>query len=307
MKLSIVTTLYHSAPYIEEFYKRIVKTGDKITDDYEIIFVNDGSPDNSLDIAVNLCKNDSKIKIIDLSRNFGHHKAIMTGFQHAKGDYIFLIDSDLEEDPELLIRFYEEMEKYGIIDVVYGYQKKRKGKVFERISGHVFYKILHFFVTKEYPKNTLTARLMKRKYVDAVTKFSEKDYDLWCIFISAGFNQKGIYVDKTCKGSSEYNFTRKVMMLVNTITSSTSKPLFLIFLAGIMISAFSFIYMIYLLINKLLTNVAIGWTSVLASIWLIGGIMMFAIGIVGIYLSKIYIEVKNRPNSITKNIYSNEK
>jgi putative glycosyltransferase len=97
------------------------------------------------------------------------------------------------------------------------------------------------------------------------------------------------------------------MMLVNTITSSTSKPLFLIFLAGIMISAFSFIYMIYLLINKLLTNVAIGWTSVLASIWLIGGIMMFAIGIVGIYLSKIYIEVKNRPNSITKNIYSNEK
>src|SRR4030067_2507563 len=100
MELSIVTTLFYSSPYINEFYNRISKSVKKITDDYEIIFVNDGSPDNSLEIAVDLYKKDQKVRVIDLSRNFGHHKAIMTGLRFAKGDKIFLINCDLEEAPE---------------------------------------------------------------------------------------------------------------------------------------------------------------------------------------------------------------
>lgn len=133
MKLSIVTTLYKSSEYIDDFYQRISIEAYKITNDYEIIFVDDGSPDESLQKAIGLYQNDSKVKVIELSRNFGHHKAIMTGLSHAVGDYVFLIDSDLEEEPELLGRFWKELHKAEEIDVVYGVQETRKGGRFEKI------------------------------------------------------------------------------------------------------------------------------------------------------------------------------
>ena len=143
MKLSIVTTLYKSSEYVEEFYKRITKEAKKITDDYEIIFVDDGSPDDSLKKCVSLHKQDQKIKVIELSRNFGHHKAIMTGLSYAKGDFVFLIDSDLEEDPEFLEIFWEELQSGEDLDVVYGLQKSRKGGWFEKFSGGLFYKVFN--------------------------------------------------------------------------------------------------------------------------------------------------------------------
>ena len=129
MKLSIVTTLYKSSPYIDEFYVRISKEAQKITNDYEIIFVDDGSPDDSLLKVVALYERDSRVKVVELSRNFGHHKAIMTGLSCAKGDFVFLIDSDLEEAPELLGSFWNELQKEDDLDVVYGVQEKRKGGV----------------------------------------------------------------------------------------------------------------------------------------------------------------------------------
>ena len=144
MKLSIVTTLYKSSPYIDEFYARISKEAQKITDDYEIIFVDDGSPDDSLQKAVALYEKDSKVKVIELSRNFGHHKAIMTGLSHAKGEFVFLIDSDLEEEPELLGKFWEELHKEKELDVVFGVQESRKGGWFEKFTGGLFWKLINF-------------------------------------------------------------------------------------------------------------------------------------------------------------------
>src|SRR6185369_8084865 len=126
MKLSIVTTLYYSEPFIKEFYNRITAEAKKITDSYEIIFVNDGSPDPSLAAAIELHKNDTHVKVFDLSRNFGHHKAIMTGLSHAKGDYVFLIDVDLEELPEWLGMFWKDMKNQTEFDVIYGVQDTRK-------------------------------------------------------------------------------------------------------------------------------------------------------------------------------------
>ena len=143
MKLSIVTTLYNSSDYIEGFYDRITNTALKITGDYEIIFVNDGSKDDSLEKAVSLFQKDDRIKVIDLSRNFGHHRAIMTGLSHARGDYVFLIDSDLEEEPELLDIFWKELGNSTGVDVIYGVQEKRKGGLFERISGWFFYRFFN--------------------------------------------------------------------------------------------------------------------------------------------------------------------
>ncbi|MGH9548808.1 MAG: glycosyltransferase family 2 protein, partial [Terriglobales bacterium] len=126
MDLSIVTTLYASAPYLEEFYARTCVVAERVTSDFEIILVNDGSPDNSLEIALSLYRKDARVRIVDLSRNFGHHKAMMTGLAHARGDMVFLLDSDLEEEPELLNTFYEKLQQTGA-DVVFGVQQKRKG------------------------------------------------------------------------------------------------------------------------------------------------------------------------------------
>ena len=185
MKLSIVTTIYKSSDCIEEFYSKITKEANKISKNYEIIFVDDGSPDESLNKIVRLGEKDYHVKIIELSRNFGHHKAMITGLNHANGDYVFLIDSDLEEDPELLCKFWEELgaseQNY---DMVYGVQKNRKGDLFERASGWLFYKIFNFLSEIKIPKNFLTVRLMKQNYVKNLINFKEKPIDR--IYINAG-------------------------------------------------------------------------------------------------------------------------
>ena len=142
MKISIVTSLYYSEGFIEEFYERSVASVKKITDDYEFIFVDDGSPDQSGQKVISLQERDQRIVLIELSKNFGHHKALFTGLKHATGDYIFLIDVDLEEDPELLSVFWEALQAEKDADVIYGTQAKRKGAYFEKASGRFYYRVI---------------------------------------------------------------------------------------------------------------------------------------------------------------------
>ncbi len=304
MKLSIVTTLYYSSPYINEFYERISKEAKKITDDYEIIFVDDGSPDDSLQKAIELYKKDDKVKVIELSRNFGHHKAMMTGLRFAKGDYVFLIDSDLEEEPELLGKFWEEMQKDENVDVIYGVQEKRKGNWFERWSGEMFYKIFNFFSDTKIPNNPITARLMNKIYLQNLIKYNEKEMNIFPIFYHAGFNQKRVKVKKHSTSRTTYNLRKKVNLFVNSIVSFSSKPLIYIFNIGLLITIVSFLFILKIIYDKLFYNIALeGWTSLMVSIWFFGGLIIMLLGVIGIYLSKIFIEVKNRPFSIVKNFY----
>src|SRR5262245_28298174 len=139
MQLSIVSTMYCSAFYLPEFYERVSASARALTDDYELVFVNDGSPDESLAIATTLCRADRHVKVVDLSRNFGHHPAIMTGLAHTTGNWVFLIDCDLEESPELLKEFHKaQVSSYA--DVIFGVQDRRRGGVFDRLWGALFYK-----------------------------------------------------------------------------------------------------------------------------------------------------------------------
>jgi putative glycosyltransferase len=139
MKLSIVATLYQSAPYIPEFLRRAAASASELVgDDYEIVLVNDGSPDDSLAVAVAATAQDPHLRVVDLSRNFGHHKAMMTGLAHARGELVYLLDSDLEEEPEWLARFAARLRELDC-DVVYGVQVTRKGEWFERWSGQLYY------------------------------------------------------------------------------------------------------------------------------------------------------------------------
>lgn len=305
MKLSIVATLYQSAPYIMEFHQRTsVAARQLVGDYYEIILVNDGSPDNSLDLAIKLTEEDSHVVVVDLSRNFGHHKAMMTGLAHARGERVFLIDSDLEEEPEYLIVFSEQM-LTAPCDVVYGVQEKRKGSWFERWSGQWFYRIFKALTGFALPENVVTARLMSRRYVDALLCHKEREVFMVGLWHITGFVQRPQTVKKHSTSETTYTFCRKMSLLVNSVTSFSNAPLVSIFYIGVSISLFAIFYITYLFVHWVfLAKHLSGWTSVMASIWLLGGMVISFIGVVGIYLSKIFSETKQRPYTIVRQIHA---
>jgi len=304
MKLSIVATLYQSAPYIAEFHQRATSVARQIAgDDYEIVLVNDGSPDNSLELAVQLTEADKHVIVVDLSRNFGHHKAMMTGLAHTKGAHVFLIDSDLEEEPEYLTSFAKQMER-DACDVVYGVQEKRKGGWFERWSGEVYYSIFNFLADIEHPRNIATARLMTRRYVEALLQFQEREMVISCLWVITGFKQTAQVVKKHMTSASTYSLARKIEHLTNSITSFSAVPLRLIFYTGLSIFACALLYAGYLVFHKLVLATPMdGWTSVMVSIWLLGGMIISFVGLIGIYLSKVFSESKQRPSTIVRKIH----
>lgn len=304
MKLSIVATLYQSAPYIAEFHQRASAVAKQLVgQDYEIVLVNDGSPDNSLDLAVQLTKNDDHVVLVDLSRNFGHHKAMMTGLAHAKGDRIFLIDSDLEEEPEWIIGFTEQMTNENC-DVVYGVQTKRKGGIFERLSGQWFYLIINAITGLTIPENPVCARLMSRRYIDALLRHEEREFFISGLFNITGFTQHPHTVKKHATSETTYTFRKKISLLINSITSFSNLPLIGIFYIGALIFLLALLYTLFLIIHWMFIPKPLsGWTSVIASIWFLGGMIISFIGIVGIYLSKVFSETKQRPYTIVRQIY----
>jgi len=304
MKLSIVTTLYQSATYINEFHRRASIIARRFAgDDYEILFVNDGSPDNSLEIAIDLSEKDAKTVVIDLSRNFGHHKAMMTGLSIATGQLVYLIDSDLEEEPEWFDLFMQQM-KIDHSDVVYGVQTKRKGGFFERFTGWSFYQIFRFLTGIDQPNNIVTARLMTQRYVTALVAHQERELNIGGLWIITGFKQSQYAVVKHSSSPTTYSLLKKVSHLVNAITSFSSLPLVITFYTGLLISISAIIFISYLFFRFLYISMPPeGYTSIIASVWLFSGLIIFFTGLQGIYISKIFLEVKQRPYTIIRNIY----
>ncbi len=303
-RLSIVSTIYKSEKTIIEFLNRMSKSVlNTFGDDYEIIIVNDGSPDNSLNLALEESKKLKKIKIVDLSRNFGHHKAIMSGLAYACGELVFLIDSDLEEMPEIFEDFIKEF-KRNSADVIYGVQRKRKGSLFERISGKLYFKLFNLITNLNYPENVLTARLMKRKYVDSLLLHKESELYLIGIWHLTGFRQIPIPITKKSLTPTTYTLSKKLSLVVNSIVSFSDRPLKYIFYLGILITTLVIIYSSNLLFSSIFLGISVsGWTSLILSIWFFGGLTIMILGILGIYLSKIFIETKHRPFLIVKDTY----
>lgn len=306
MKISVVSTLYHSAAYIDSFVTRVAEAATSICgkDDFEIILVNDGSPDNSLEVSLGLTKKYRWLRVVDLSRNFGHHMAMMTGLKYATGELVFLIDSDLEEEPEWLKIFYSHMLKTQA-DVIFGVQEKRKGSAFEQFSGALFYRIFNYITNVKLPENFVTARLMRKEYVDSLLLHEEREVFIAGLWKITGFNQLAYPVTKHHTSQTTYSFSKKISLFVNSITSFSNAPLVAIFYMGLFIFMIAFIYTTFLVINWLfLSRPLTGWTSLMASVWLLGGLIISNIGVVGIYLSKVFSEVKGRPYTIVKKVYN---
>ncbi len=302
VKLSIVTTLYKSKPYIQEFVRRSVSEVQRITDDYEIVMVDDGSPDESLKVALECLAVDPRIRIIELSRNFGHHKAMMTGIENAGGDHIFLIDVDLEEPPELLGHFYTEMQR-ARCDVVYGFQDKRKGSWMERHLGRLAWHLIDLCMPVRVPRNHSTVRLMTAVYARSLVQHKEHKTAIGGLWVLTGFKQKGLPFAKGSRRKSSYTLRSRLTLLLDSITSFSELPLYAVFILGTAIMCISAVFGMWLVILRLLGHLLEGWASTMVSIWFLGGLAIFSIGLVGLYVSRIFIETKQRPYTIIRNIH----
>lgn len=304
MKLSVVATLYWSAEHVDEFHRRASACARRAAgESYEIVFVNDGSPDASLERAVALTRHDPKVVVVDLSRNFGHHKAMMTGLRHARGERVFLIDSDLEEEPEWLDAFTAQLDAERC-DVVYGVQISRKGGWFERWSGRLFYKVMRLLSGLDMPHDMVTARLMTRRYVDALLLHEEREIDIGGLWAATGFVQQPHPVTKHHTSPTTYTFGHKMAVLVNSITAFSSAPLVGIFWIGLAIFVLAIAAMLVVVTQWWWLDTPVsGWTSLIVSVWLLGAMIICFIGVLGIYLSKLFSEVKQRPYSIVRDIH----
>jgi len=305
MQLSIVSTLYYSAPYLDEFVERVCTSAVQISSDFELILVNDGSPDDSLRKALVIQQNNTRLKIVDLSRNFGHHEAGMAGLEQAQGDYVFLIDSDLEEAPELMLDFWQAMQCDQDVDVIYGVQEQRKGKWFEQLSGYLFYIIFNKLSPVKISTNALTVRLMKKNYVQAITQYQERNLFVAGIMAHAGFNQQAWAVTKTSKESSSYTFAKRLRLFLTCITSLSTKPLEYLFTLGCSILLLSALAMLYTGLNYLIFAENISTVNaVFMATGLVIGSVVSCTGLLGLYLAPMVTEIKQRPRTLIKKIYS---
>ncbi len=303
--LSVVSTLYRSAEFLSEFHRRITAAASALTESYEIVLVDDGSPDDSLTQAVTLAGLDSRVRVIELSRNFGHHAAMLAGLRSARGELVFLIDSDLEEEPEWLIDFWQDLHEHDA-DMVYGVQAVRGGSTAKRHSGALFYKLFNLASDTAIPANGCTVRLMRRPFVAALEEFTETHVFLMGLFSWTGFIQRPRYVNRKRRaGASTYTPLKLIALSVNAVTSFSSYPLTVIFAGGLVITFLALAFACKLVIQKLMNPdyILSGFTSIMVSLWLLGGTIISVLGVIGMYVGKIFSEAKSRPQYLIRREY----
>jgi putative glycosyltransferase len=306
MMLSIVTTLYRSERFVETFLHKAVKAGEVFGGDFEIVVVDDGSPDGSRRLAERYADSDRRVRVIELARNFGHHSAFMCGMRYANGDYCFLIDSDLEVDPAELRTFQRTMEASSA-DVVYGVQETRRGAVRTRVLGGLFWRLFSICSEIDVPADIMTERLMNRRYLDALLSMGDRNVFLGGMFYWPGFLQVPVKLVKSPRhGAGSYSLLRRVELFVEAVSSFSSAPLKLIFWLGIGISGPCMLYFVYLLLRRLLLPESIvdGFTFLaLVSVANLG-LLLIGLGIIGLYIHRVFRQVQGRPVFVVKNIYS---
>jgi dolichol-phosphate mannosyltransferase len=298
--ISIIIPAFNEEGNIKPIKKEIDKylKGKK----YEIIFIDDGSYDDTLVRLEELSKKDNRVKWLSFSRNFGHQIALKAGIDSAKGDCVISMDADLQHPPHLIPRMIEKW-KEGY-DIVYTIRKsENKNKSFKNITSVLFYKIMTKISGLEIPEGAADFRLIDRKVADVVKKFNENDVFLRGLFFWLGFSSVGISYSpqKRFSGKTKYSLRKMIKLAITGITSFSVRPLRLATYLGSFISIVAFFYGVYAIAIRIFTKQAIlGWSSLLASILFLGGVQLLMLGIIGEYLGKLFIESKKRPNYIIK-------
>lgn len=305
MKLSLVVPCYNEEGNVEKFFSEVKRVFDGKVNDYEFVFVNDGSKDKTL---VNLKKlyneqKDSHIQVLSFSRNFGKESAIYAGLNHAKGDMVCLIDADLQQRPEVVLEMLDIMNSNEDLDCVTAYQDERKESKLMTSLKSMFYKIINGIAEVRFVNGASDFRLMKRAMVDAILEMTEYHRFSKGIFSWVGFNTEYIpyTVEERESGESKWGFRKLLKYAFDGIVSFTTFPLKLSAYVGFLSSIVSIIYLIVVVVQKLAFGIDVpGYATIVVLVLLLGGLQLFSLGILGEYLSKIYVQVKNRPVYILK-------
>jgi putative glycosyltransferase len=301
--LTIVTSLYKSARYIKDFHARHVTCLAPLGIEFDFVFVNDDSPDDSEVVVRQLMEHQPAITLVSLSRNFGQQAAMLAGLTHATGDFICALDCDLEEEPENVVAMFELMQANPDIDVVYAVVDRRTAGWLRNTLSSAFYGVLNVLSRLDVPADQAWQRVMSRRYLQELLRFQESKALYVGLMQLTGFNQRPYRIRKQYKGASSYSLLRKLVLAVDSIVSFTSAPLLIISCLGFVVTFVSFLCIGALVILWMSgRSYQTGWPSVIASVWCVGGLILTSVGVVGVYLARVFDQVKNRPRYIVKRI-----
>lgn len=310
--LSLVVPCYNEQDNVQMFFDEVNRAFDGQVDDYELVFVNDGSKDDTIKVLKDIYQKHSekcKIQILDFSRNFGKEAAMFAGLEKAKGDLVCVIDADLQQRPEVVLEMKSIMDANDELDCVTAYQEKRKeGKLVSKTKS-AFYKLINKISEIDFVNGASDFRLMRRSMVDAVISMSEYHRFSKGIFSWVGFNIEYIpyEVAERYAGKSNWNTRKLLKYALEGIVSFSTAPLKLSTITGSISAMAALIYMIFVIIKKLaFGEVVQGYVTIVVLILFLGGVQLFSIGVLGEYLSRMYIQVKNRPIYILKEHLKNE-
>lgn len=303
--ISIIIPCFNEEDNIELLYKRLVSVLNGTGMEFELIYIDDGSKDESLMRMKNIEEVDNRVKILEFSRNFGHQSAVFAGLEYADGDAVIMMDSDLQHPPELIPKLIEKW-KQGF-DIVYTVRNDPPEiSLFKKMTSKFFYKLINFLAEIHLPANSADFRLFDKKVVLHFRSLTEKSKFLRGLVSWIGFKQCPVSYDAVSRmsGRSKYTLIKMIRFAMDGIISFSAFPLRISTFFGFIVSFASFFYAIYAIYIKLFTNKALpGWTSVLVSVLFLGGIQLLSLGIIGEYLDRIYKETKSRPSYILRNIY----
>lgn len=293
--ISIVTPVYRAENIVEELVKLLKEELSKITEDFEIILVNDSSPDLSMVKIRQECAKDPRVKALNLSRNFGQHYAITAGLRYTKGDWVVVMDCDLQDRPDEIVNLYNEALKG--YDIVFAKRVQRNDKFLKRLSSRLFHWVYSYLSGMKTDRTIANFGIYKKTVIEEFNQMEELARSFLSLLNTLGFKRSAIEVKHSERfdGGSSYSLRKLLSLSFNVILSNSNKPLKMTVKIGFLISLLSFILALYNLTAKAMGLITIeGFTSTIFSIWFVGGILMFILGIVGLYIGKIFDQVKGR-------------
>jgi dolichol-phosphate mannosyltransferase len=295
--ISVVVPCYNEEAVIETTHERLSGVLEKEAVNFEVIYVDDGSQDRTLDLLYELHDQDSRVQVLSLSRNYGHQVAITAGTDYARGDAVVVIDADLQDPPEVIPRMIEKWR--GGVDVVYGKRKQREGEsAFKLWTAKIFYRFINWISRVDIPLDTGDFRLMDRRVVEAFLEMPERDRFVRGMVSWLGFEQEPVEYERAPRhaGETKYPLSEMVEFATDGILSFSTAPLKIATWAGFLASGFSVLGIIYALVLRLFTSIWVpGWTALFISILFLGGLQLISIGMIGEYVGRIYGETKRRP------------
>lgn len=310
MKLSLVVPCYNEEKNVSLFYNAVKNDFASADFDYEIVFVNDGSKDATFKELQKLCAGDIPVKIVNFSRNFGKESAMYAGLKESEGDYVTIIDADLQQRPSIALDMVRMLDSEPEYDCVAAYQEERKESKLLVFFKDSFYKLINKFADTEFVQGASDFRTFRRPMVEAVLSMDEYFRFSKGLFSWVGFNTKFIpyEVEERATGTSSWSFVKLFKYALEGIFAFTTAPLRISTVIGLLASVLSIAYLIIVVVQKLFFGIPVaGFATIVALILLLGGIQLLALGIIGEYIARTYIQTKNRPIYIAKNVIKNHK